>query len=98
MIDEIVIDADGDSEEIKERLRLLLTTHKGTMPMDRSYGIDLDAVIDKPLSVAQNCYATEVIGAVSRYETGVNVISVVCEPTGEASFRAVITLAKKEAQ
>ncbi len=96
-ISKIIIDADEEIEGIKSRLKLLLSTPKGTVPMDRSYGIDFGAVIDKPVSVAQNCYATEVIKAVSRYETSVNVVSVECKPLSESAFQAIITLSRKEA-
>lgn len=96
-IAKIIIDVDEELKEIESRLKLLLTTPKGTIPMDRDYGIDFDAIIDKPLNVAQNCYATEIIKAVSKYETSVNAVNVECRPTSESSFEAIITLARKEA-
>ena len=97
MINRIIIDVDEELKEIESRLKLLLTTPKGTMPMDRNYGIDFEAIIDKPIDVAQTCYATEVIKAVQRYENTVNVTSVECEPVSESAFKAIITLTRKEA-
>jgi phage baseplate assembly protein W len=96
-ISRIIIDVDEELKEIESRLKLLLTTPKGTMPMDREYGIDFEAIIDKPLNVAENCYATEVIKAVGAYETNVNTVNVECRPTSESSFEAIITLARKGA-
>ena len=52
MINRIIIDVDEELKEIESRLKLLLTTPKGTMPMDRNYGIDFEAIIDKPVDVA----------------------------------------------
>ena len=97
MINRIIIDVDEELKEIESRLKLLLTTPKGTMPMDRNYGIDFEEIIEKSIDVAQNCYATEVIKAVQRYENTVNVTSVECEPVSESAFKAIITLTRKEA-
>lgn len=96
-ISEVIIDADEEIKEIENRIKLLVTTPKGSIPMDRNYGIDFGAVIDKPVAVAQNCFATEVINAVSQYETNVNVSSVECVPITESGFIAIIRLSRKEA-
>lgn len=97
MITNIIINVDEEIEAVESRLRLLLTTPKGTMPMDRNYGIDFETTIDKPMNVAQNCYATEVIKAVEAYEEAFEVLSVECESESESSFKATITLRRKEA-
>ena len=96
-IDSIVFNSEEESKELKDRLTLLLTTPKGTMQMDRNYGIDLAAVLDKPVPVAQNCYAAEVIKAVGDYEPLVEATAVDFEELSGSKFKAIITLIKKEA-
>ena len=97
LISKIIIDVDEEIKGLEERLKLLLATPKGTIPMERNYGIDFEAFLDKPINVAQNCYATEVIKAINSYESAVNVVNVACQPQDESSFRAIITLSRKEA-
>ena len=96
-IDSIIFNTGEETKELEERLTLLLTTPKGTMPMDRSYGIDIAAVLDKPVPVAQNCYAAEVIKAVGEYEPRAEVTAVEFEELSGSKFKAIITLTKKEA-
>ena len=97
MVTSIIINADEEIKAVEGRLRLLLTTPKGTMPMNRNYGIDFGEVLDKPMDVAQNCYATEVFKAVEAYEETVIVSSVECRAVNDSDFIAIITLQRKEA-
>lgn len=85
-------------KEIENRLKHLLTTPKGTMPMDRKYGIDFSSFIDKPMEVIQNEYATAVIDCVDAYEDELEVISVSLTEISISEVQAVITLRKKEAE
>ena len=97
MVTSIIINADEEIKAVEGRLRLLLTTPKGTMPMNRNYGIDFGEVLDKPMDVAQNCYATEVFKAVEAYEDSVVVSSVECRSISDSDFIATITVQRKEA-
>lgn len=97
MVTSIIINADEEIKAVEDRLRLLLTTPKGTMPMNRNYGIDFGEVLDKPMDVAQNCYAAEVFKAVEAYEETVIVSSVECRAVNDSDFIAIITLQRKEA-
>ena len=97
MVTSIIINADEEIKAVEDRLRLLLTTPKGTMPMNRNYGLDFGEVLDKPMDVAQNCYATEVFKAVEAYEETVIVSSVECRAVNDSDFIAIITLQRKEA-
>ena len=97
MVTSIIINADEEIKAVEDRLRLLLTTPKGTMPMNRNYGIDFGEVLDKPMDVAQNCYATEVFKAVEAYEETVIVSSVECRAVNDSDFIAITTLQRKEA-
>ena len=42
------IDFAPDSEEIHQNLRTILTTARGSVPLDRNFGIDM-SVIDLPI-------------------------------------------------
>ena len=97
MVTSIIINADEEIKAVEGRLRLLLTTPKGTMPMNRNYGIDFGEVLDKPMDVAQNCYATEVFKAVETYEDSVVVSSVECHAISDSDFIGTITVQRKEA-
>lgn len=97
MVTSIIINADEEIKAVEGRLRLLLTTPKGTMPMNRNYGIDFGEVLDKPMDVAQNCYATEVFKAVETYEDSVIVSSVECHAISDSDFIATINVQRKEA-
>lgn len=100
MFNNLVFDfeyAEANETEIENRLRCLITTPQGTMPLDRNYGIDYSAFIDKPITVAQNAYATAVMDAVSKYEETVTVTSVDFITTDLSKMQAVIRLSKKEA-
>lgn len=96
MVTSIIINADEEIKAVEGRLRLLLTTPKGTMPMNRNYGIDFGEVLDKPMDVAQNCYATEVFKAVETYEDSVVVSSVECRAISDSDFIVTITVQRKE--
>lgn len=61
--------------EIKDNLLTLLSTAEGSVPLDRSYGIDVD-LIDDPSVVAQALLQQEIIEKVEKYEPRVLVKSV----------------------
>ena len=55
------------AEEIIQNVRTLLTTHKGSVPMDRVLGISAD-ILDLPIGAAQAKLSAEIVGAVNQYE------------------------------
>lgn len=61
--------------EIKDNLLALLSTTEGSVPLDRSYGIDVD-LVDDPSVVAQALLQQEIIEKVEKYEPRVLVKSV----------------------
>lgn len=54
-------------EDISRCLRTLYATREGSQPLDREFGLNWD-FIDKPLPVAQNEFALEVILKTKKYE------------------------------
>lgn len=61
--------------EILQNVRMILSTRKGSVPMDRDFGLTWEHV-DKPMPVAEMLMRSEVIDAVERYEPRARVTSV----------------------
>lgn len=62
-------------EEIAQNVRMILTTLKKTVPMDRAFGIDGD-IVDLPVAAAQARLTAEIVGAIALYEPRASVVSV----------------------
>ena len=61
-------------EEVLLNIRTLLTTAKGTVPMDRNFGVTMPQ--DEPLPGAREKLNVEIIDAIERYEPRAKVINV----------------------
>ena len=55
------------AEEVLQNVRMIISTVKYSVPMDREFGID-GAVIDHPVNVAKAHLSNEIFRAVRRYE------------------------------
>ena len=78
-------------EEIIQNVRTILTTRRGSVPLDRSFGIDT-ALIDLPVTVIKGRLTTEIIEAVERFEPRVEVKEV--KFAGDAADGAVYPVVK----
>jgi len=56
------------------RINLLLSTPKGTMPNDREYGIDM-SFLDNPINVSESLFVIEASYALDRYEKNITIES-----------------------
>jgi len=65
-------------EEIAQNIWLILNTPKGTVPLDRKFGIDW-ALIDKPYPQAIQLLKAQVVRAIETYEPRVKVKQVKVE-------------------
>lgn len=65
----------NELEEIAQNVRTILTTFKGTVPMDRELGLNSD-VVDLPIAAAQAAMTADIVAAISRYEPRAKVVSV----------------------
>lgn len=61
-----------ESKDIVRCLKMLYSTKAGSQPLDREFGLDW-GFIDKPLPIAQQEYAFEVIRKTKNYEDRVKV-------------------------
>lgn len=55
------------AEEVLQNVRMIISTVKYSVPMEREFGID-GAVIDRPVNVAKAHLSNEIFRAVRRYE------------------------------
>lgn len=56
-----------EAEEVVQNVRMILATMKGTVPLDRSFGID-GRFIDEPISAARARAAAEITSAIHEQE------------------------------
>ncbi|MGN1125845.1 MAG: hypothetical protein ACI4RI_00240 [Ruminococcus sp.] len=79
-------------DDTLNRINLLLSTPKGTMPNDREYGIDI-SFLDNPINLSEGLFVIEASYALEKYEKTITVDSVefsIDDTTGEVT--ATITL------
>ncbi len=55
------------AKEILQNIRTILSTVKGSVPLDRSFGLSV-TMLDAPLPAAKTKLAAEIIMAVHKYE------------------------------
>ena len=58
---------DTELAEILQNVQTIISTMKGTIPLDREFGID-GRVIDLPMHVAQAKLSNEIFQAIKHYE------------------------------
>ena len=73
-------------DEVLQNVRTIITTIKGSIPLDRAFGIDGD-VVDLPINVAKAKLTNEIFSAVRRYEPRAVIESITFE--GDISGRLV---------
>lgn len=70
----------SEVEEILQNVRTILSTIKGSVPLDRDFGID-SSYVDAPMPVAKAKLASEIMSAVQKYEPRATITSI--DFTGE---------------
>ncbi len=71
----IVIAPESVLEEVVQNVRMIITTPKGSVPLDRDFGLDFD-VIDRPMPVARALMEVDIVDQVGRYEPRARVLQV----------------------
>lgn len=72
----------SELEEIIQNVRTILTTRKGSVPLDREFGIDT-GIIDKPTASIHGLLTVAIVETVEKYEPRVKVQSVSFDGDGE---------------
>jgi hypothetical protein len=78
-LEEIEIGATG-VKEIAQNVKTILSTVKGTVPLDRDFGLD-PAFIDAPVRAARALFAAQVVQAIKKYEPRVEVVKLIWKET-----------------
>lgn len=73
--DEIDFAPENEANEVLQNVRTILVTPRGSVPLDREFGIST-GYIGKPVTAAKPALIAEVIEAVERYEPRANVESI----------------------
>ncbi len=75
-------------EEIIQNVKIILNTVKGSVPLDRSFGVSGD-FLDKPLPLAKVMFTREIVSQVELQEPRVSVSEVLWDspPEGEMDGR-----------
>lgn len=68
----IVLIPQSELEEVLQNVRTIISTIKGTVPLDRDFGISGD-IVDLPIHVAQAKLSNEIFQAVKQYEPRVTI-------------------------
>ena len=66
----------SELEEITQNVRMIITTQKFSVPMDRNFGIN-SAMTDKPISAARAKLIAEIVAAVNEFEPRAKVTEVI---------------------
>lgn len=65
----------NEVEEVLQNIRTILSTVKGSVPLDRDFGID-GSYVDMPMPAAKAKLASEIMQAVKKYEPRATITSV----------------------
>lgn len=98
MTNSLVISADDSNiqigargrDEIAQNIRLILTTIRGTLYLDRNFGLNPD-LIDTPQLQAIAKYREEIINQIETYEPRVNVVEIDFTTNQNDSMSGVLT-------
>ena len=71
-LDKIKILPKSELEEIMQNVKTILSTVKGTVPLDRGFGIDKQ-ILDLPIGIARAKISAAVVVAVNKFEPRVKV-------------------------
>ena len=83
--------AENEAADIRRCLTALYSVRTGEQPLDREFGLDC-AFLDKPMNIAKNMFALEVVEKTKRYEKRVKVEKVDYVFGGEGQMIPVINL------
>lgn len=92
-------DAEGftpeEYEDIVLCLQTLFSIRAGEQPLDRELGIDYEKVISKPVPVAQNMIALEIVEKTEIYEPRVRIDSVKFKSENDGQLIPIVHFVKR---
>lgn len=77
-------------EEVLQNVQTFLCTHRGSVVLDREFGID-GSVVDRPINKARAIISSDILRNLSRYEPRVKVLSITFSGGGVSGGAAPLT-------
>jgi uncharacterized protein len=71
----VVIAPASEAEEVAQNVRMILSTPKGTVPLDRDFGLSF-GLVDQPMPRARALMEVEIVRQVAKYEPRASVVSI----------------------
>lgn len=81
-IEQVCFLPESKIEEILQNVKTILSTMRGSVPLDREFGISAD-LVDSPTPAAQARCMAEIVDAVSRHEPRAEIIAVAFSGDGD---------------
>ena len=79
--------------EIIQNVNTILSTIKGTVPLDREFGISGE-YLDKPLPIAMAMYAADIVAEVEKQESRVKVTQVAWDQSADAGAGKLVPIVR----
>ena len=62
-------------QNLLQQVRLLTSTRKGSVPLDRDLGLDF-SFVDRPIGVVRSLYAAQITEAISKYIPSLKIVEI----------------------
>lgn len=76
-------------EEVLQNVKTILSTLKGTVPLDRDFGIN-PKVLDQPINTAQARLSAAIVEAVNKFEPRAKVRKILFDNTDRESLDGIL--------
>ena len=86
---EIKIKPGSELEEIIQNVKTILTTIKGSVPLDRDFGTD-KKILDLPISIAKAKISAAIVKAVHKFEPRVKVKKIIFNQNDYDSMNGIL--------
>ena len=80
----VVFSPISEIQGIIQNVRTIIATRKGSVPLDRDFGLGW-GFVDQPIATSQAILSAEIVRQVRAYEPRARVIRVIFDPTSNAA-------------
>ena len=82
-------------EEVMQNVRMIVGVRKGTVPIDREFGLDA-TVVDKPMGAATALLSAQLAKDIPKFEPRARLVSLTTERTADGVLEPIIRIAIAE--
>ena len=82
-------------EEVMQNVRMIVGVRKGTVPIDRGFGIEMSAV-DKPMGAATALLSAQLAKDIPLFEPRARLVSLTTERTSDGVLEPIVRIAIAE--